>query len=178
MLLRLFPVGDVKVEINRLGNLLIGRFTHFSKLKVEKPLNIPESAYVAERRQHDAGSILDLLSGISRPGEKILGITGVDLCVRGSNLNFVFGLAHCPGRAAVVSVFRLNPELYGQKNGDLFFERVVKECVHELGHTFGLGHCRFPLCVMNFSNSIIDVDRKRDDFCESCRRFLSAGEGI
>lgn len=178
MLLRLLPIGDVTIKMHTLGGLLVERFPHISKIKVEKSVSIPEKAYVVERKQYDASYILDFLSRIPKSDEKILGLTSVDLCVRESHLNFVFGLAHCPGKAAIVSIFRLNPKFYGEKNEDLFFKRIAKECVHELGHTFGLGHCRSPLCVMNFSNSIIDVDRKRDNFCGSCERLLSAGEGI
>lgn len=55
----------------------------------------------------------------------------------------------------------------------LFHLRAVKEAVHELGHTYGLGHCRNPRCVMSFSNSLRDVDRKERDFCPSCRRKLA-----
>jgi archaemetzincin len=38
------------------------------------------------------------------------------------------------GRAALISLFRLKPEFYGEPaNEELFLERAVKEAVHELG---------------------------------------------
>jgi archaemetzincin len=99
--------------------------------------------------------------------DKVLGVTEVDLYV--PRLNFVFGEAQCPGRTAVISLFRLKPEFYGQHpNRNLFVERSVKEAVHEVGHTLGLGHCHNPACIMFFSNSILDTDRKKLAFCERC----------
>lgn len=103
--------------------------------------------------------------------EKFLSIVDVDLYVPG--LNFVFGEALFPGKFAVVSIFRLKPEFYGTpKDDSLFLSRLKKEVVHELGHTFGLPHCKNPICVMYFSNSIDDTDNKLPTFCSSCNLKL------
>ncbi|NPB05361.1 MAG: archaemetzincin family Zn-dependent metalloprotease [Aquificae bacterium] len=94
-----------------------------------------------------------------------LGLTPHDLYSNG--LNFVFGLASPLHGAAVVSYARLvDPD------GDLFRSRVRKEVTHEMGHVFGLEHCPTPGCVMNFSNSLYEVDLKGEDFCPSCRKKL------
>jgi archaemetzincin len=88
-------------------------------------------------------------------------------------LNFVFGLA-MPG-LGVGAVFlpRLRNEFYGwEPNEELYMERVEKEVLHELGHLLGLEHCPNPRCVMSFSNSIYDVDRKEARFCERCKAEL------
>ena len=77
--------------------------------------------------------------------------------------NFVFGEAEREGRNAVVSVWRLRHE-----DESVFFRRVLKEVNHELGHCFGLEHCPNPSCVMSFSNSLIEVDRKGEGFCGTC----------
>ena len=46
-------------------------------------------------------------------------------------------------KVAAIYPPRLRQEFYGlEKNEQLFLQRVVKEAVHELGHTFGLGHCQ------------------------------------
>ena len=57
----------------------------------------------------------------------------------------------------------------------LFLQRAVKEAVHELGHTCGLGHCRNPRCVMFFSNTLHDTDVKGPGFCTACRDKLNRG---
>ncbi len=95
----------------------------------------------------------------------ILGITPYDVYSEG--LNFVFGLASSLHRAAVVSYARLISSDF-----DLFRSRVRKEITHEMGHVFGLEHCTVPGCVMNFSNSLYEVDLKGEDFCPNCKRKL------
>lgn len=109
--------------------------------------------------------------------DKVLGVTEADIFVPG--LNFVFGQAECPGRVAIISLYRLRPELYGEASDfKLLIDRCLKEAVHELGHTTGLGHCNNSFCVMYFSNSILDTDRKKSLFCKKCQlrilNFLEA----
>ena len=43
---------------------------------------------------------------------------------------------------------------------------------HELGHTQGLGHRADTGCVMAFSNSLVDTDRKGKSFCSCCTQRL------
>jgi len=124
----------------------------------------------AGRNQYLADGLLTELSSVARPGNTlILGITGEDLFSRG--MNFVFGIA-TTGRA-LVSTFRLQPEVYGMPpNGKLFRRRVLTEVVHELGHALNLPHCEHPGCVMYFSTWIGDTDRKGPGFCYRCRRRI------
>lgn len=136
---------------------------------LEDVMPIPEDTYNALRRQHHSSLLLAKIYDYMKESgtDHVLGITNVDLYV--PRLNFVFGEAQCPGRAAIISLCRLKPEFYGQPtNRQLFVERSTKEAVHEIGHTLGLGHCHDPACIMFFSNSILDTDRKRLAFCEKC----------
>ncbi|WP_081825254.1 matrixin family metalloprotease [Persephonella sp. IF05-L8] len=60
----------------------------------------------------------------------------------------------------------------------IFIGRITKEAVHEIGHTLGLGHCPDPECVMHFSNSIVDTDRKSYFFCSVCYQKVKAAIGL
>jgi len=130
------------------------------------PASCPEGA-----GQYPGDPFLAALAAARPRGEEvILGVTGVVLTVAG--LNFVFGLAAPPSRCAVISLARLYPEFYGQpRDPRLFKARAVKEAVHELGHLLGLGHCPDPACVMSFSNSLADTDKKGPGFCDHCREL-------
>jgi len=98
-----------------------------------------------------------------------LGIVNHDLYV--PELNFVFGEASW--KAAAISLTRLRQEFYHlPENRSLFHQRILTEAVHELGHTYGLGHCENPRCVMFFSNSLMDTDRKGPAFCARCKSKL------
>lgn len=126
--------------------------------------NIDPGCYVAARDQYRADK---LVAEAQRAATgHVLAVTEVDLYAPG--LNFVFGMA--PGRAAVVSVHRLRPGA----DEPLLQQRLFKEAVHEVGHSFGLGHCIDRHCVMSFSNSLAEADRKSSDFCHACRKRLHA----
>lgn len=99
--------------------------------------------------------------------DKILSLTDFDLYV--PVLTFVFGEAQLNGKAAIVSTHRLFPEFYGlPHNDELFFSRLIKEINHELGHTYGLKHCKNFECVMHSSSNVDEIDIKSENFCELC----------
>jgi len=50
-----------------------------------------------------------------------------------------------------------------------YIERIVKEAIHELGHTFNLRHCQEHSCIMHYCRSEEDVDRKSDELCRYCK---------
>ena len=122
------------------------------------------------RQQHNSSQIL--LQLIARPPAdaiKILGVADVDMFV--PILTYIFGEAQLDGIGAVVSLHRLNNKFYGlPENNQLLSERLVKESIHELGHTFGLIHCAHPNCALNVSTYAEDIDRKSNDLCPQCRQ--------
>ena len=125
-------------------------------------LEIPERSYNPSRDQYHSTEILySMMNILKRDSDHVLGVTNVDLYA--SRLNFVLGEAEYPGNFAIVSLNRLK-----SPNKKLFLKRVLTEAVHEVGHTFGLSHCRNHLCVMHFSNSVVETDIKGPGFCSDC----------
>jgi archaemetzincin len=163
----LVPVGRVdRKVIEGLRNDLSKVFN--KEVSIGRELPEPDYAYHRKRNQYLSTSILKTLLKQNEylSFEKILGIVDRDLYV--PELNFVFGEAS--QKAAVISVTRLRQEFYHlPEDQSLFQKRVLTEAVHELGHTYGLGHCRDPQCVMFFSNSLLDTDRKGPNFCPRCK---------
>ena len=139
---------------------------------IGKGMPEPDYAYYKKRNQYLSTAILNAIMEQKEYAlyEKILGMVDHDLFV--PELNFVFGQASL--KAAVISLTRLRQTFYHlPEDQNLFHQRVLTEAVHELGHTYGLGHCGNPRCVMFFSNSLMDTDRKGSEFCPSCKSKLS-----
>jgi len=131
-------------------------------------------AYNSRRRQYDSTLLLEQMRSVAPGGQsRIIGITDVDLFI--PVLTFVFGEAQLDGRLAVVSTHRLDNRRYGLPGDELALrERLLKECMHELGHTSGLLHCPDYRCVMHGTNTVAEVDLKAPDYCPYCRRVLDA----
>jgi archaemetzincin len=134
---------------------------------LETPVDL-RPAYSPERNQYHATLLLaSLLRTLPEPGARILGVTGVDLYI--PVLTFVFGQAQLAGPGAILSTYRLQNEFYGlPPDPDMLLDRVIKEAVHELGHSFGLVHCPDFRCVMNASTYVEEVDLKGDWYCREC----------
>ncbi len=148
----------------------IPRALDFTEVSVGTSLVAPESAYDGHRRQYVSSRVLDFLRRRARVGEpygKALGIMPSD--AYDGSLNFVFGQAELGGTYAVIYLGRLS----SGADSRLLAIRSLKEAVHELGHTVGLPHCDDPTCVMSFSNSLSDVDRKGWRLCPRCLRAAS-----
>jgi archaemetzincin len=128
-----------------------------------------ESAFDVSRGQYNSRLLLGhLLKDTPGDSGRVLGVAGVDLYI--PVLTYVFGEAQLGGRAAIVSLHRLDDELYGlPPNPDRLFERLVKEAVHELGHTYDLVHCHHTGCVMGSSTYVEEIDLKSAAFCDRCR---------
>jgi archaemetzincin len=138
---------------------------------------VPPESFEARRNQYYSTKILkEMLGNLPQDTLKLLGVTDKDLCI--PILTYVFGEAQVGGTAAVVSLARLRQEHYGlTPDRPLLLERLRKESLHELGHTFGLYHCPSRDCVMHLSNTVVDVDTRGRDFCRGCHTVAVSKTG-
>ena len=166
--LHLLPVGEI--DGRALEDLRRGLEAEFRARCEVLPHRLePEFAFDSRRGQYHSTEILRRMEKGVPPGSwRVLGVTGNDLFM--PILTFVFGEAQLNNTCAVVSSHRLRQEFYGlPASPELLRERLLKEAVHELGHTFGLTHCRDYDCVMTASHAVERIDLKGSHFCGDCR---------
>lgn len=164
------------IIVNNLGNDISKEFEDI-KVTVTTPANVSNlvqlkkaSSFNKRRNQWYSPKLLVWFFQKFRPNKntKILFILDVDAYSDG--LNYVLGEAYPKGGLGIIYLPRIRQEFYGLRSNDnLFYERMVKECVHELGHIFGFVHCPNKECVMHFSNILSDTDIKAKSFCGTCR---------
>jgi archaemetzincin len=180
----LLRIGELDQSIlSNLKENLEDEFKEFN-IKVEifqDVMKLKNSEYDAERKQYEAPKILKRLVEKVKIENffRILGI--IDKDIYSKIYNFIFGIAGRGSHAALISLVRLRDGFYSnidlihrrkEGTGD-FEERILKEAIHELGHTFGLKHC-YSNCIMRFSNSLADTDKKPVKFCASCLQELKS----
>jgi archaemetzincin len=176
-IVHLLPVGEV--DRSMLENLCLSIPQRFPVACEILPFHLdPAPAYHPERQQFHSSEILQRVRAMVQPGDwRFLAIANVDLYI--PILKYVFGEAQIGGPCALVSMFRLRQEFYGRDPDEtLLGQRLLKESIHELGHTFDLPHCQSYRCVMASSHAVEWIDLRDSSFCESCRfRIASQSPG-
>jgi archaemetzincin len=165
----LWWIGAAGMDAAALGELRTRVAAAFGRpVRLRESAQRPADSFDPRRGQHSSTRILRWLAASRRPGTaKLLALTDVDLFI--PVLTFVFGEAQLGGEVAVVSTARLADAVADPRT---LAARLLKEVVHELGHTFGLLHCDVPGCVMGRSASLRHVDGKSSAFCGDCRTRL------
>jgi archaemetzincin len=170
--IRIVPINTVdSTFLDRLGPCLEERF--LCTVDIERSLAIARTALNATRQQLFLSTLFSRVRRAHPEGGAILlALTDFDLYK--TSHRFIYGDADETQAVAAVSLHRLRSEYYGEEpDSNVLFQRTLKECVHELGHAFGLKHCYNARCAMYYSNSIFETDNKMSHFCETCDRRIA-----
>lgn len=164
------PIGKLDVDrdfLEQLGTEIRSFFGYDTEIR---PLLEDEDLWLDPvRHQYHSTPILDTLALITPPEAiKVLAITKVDLFI--PVLTHVYGEAQLGGKTCILSTYRFSEGL--GPGAKTFRDRLLKEAVHELGHTFSLRHCEDSNCVMHYCRGIREVDRKSNQFCRYCAVLL------
>jgi len=170
--LGLVALGPIDPDILRILRATIAKFLQLP-VRVLAPKPLPPQTYHLTRHQYHAHQLLEfLLDDVETKAFRILGVTAQDLYI--PILTFVFGEAQLDGKAAIISLFRPRGDADGNPPPrPVFWERLMKLSLHELGHTFGLEHCREDGCLMGFSSNLEKLDRKPLALCRYCQILLT-----
>jgi archaemetzincin len=170
--IQLLPLGDV--DRRHLEELALPLAREMKRecevLRAELDIS---STFNASRGQfHSTELLARMASRLNDDTWRLLGITAVDLYI--PILTFVFGEAQLQGTIAVVSTHRLRQEFYGLPPDEaLLRDRLLREAVHELGHTLGLTHCGDTECVMAASHAVEWIDLKSGHYCQKCAATIA-----
>lgn len=130
-------------------------------------ISFPENSYYKPRNRYRADSIIKSLKDNIGKDSVIVGLSNSDISTTKNGIKDwgVMGLGYRPGKACVVSDFRLSV-----KNKNKQFYKLV---LHELGHTAGLPHCAIKTCLMRDAKGGNPLDEEKD-FCNDCKNFLKS----
>lgn len=138
---------------------------------IDQTKSFPANFYYKPRNRYRADSTIKWLKQIKPDSARtIVGITNEDVSVnKGTHKDYgVMGLGYQPGKACVVSTYRLQKTATSQKH---FQQRLFKVVVHEMGHNFGLAHCPDETCFMVDAEGQMKLDQEKD-LCSSCKQKL------
>lgn len=132
----------------------------------DNPIKLPEKYYYAPRDRYSGRGLLKDLSQYKR-GTIVFGLTNEVIYEPNekSPTFGIFGIGSVGGHVAVISSTLPSRK----KHSD---EHLVKLMMHELGHSFGLNHCKDEHCFM------VDAEHgnkfsKTPSFCPQCKTFLN-----
>ena len=139
--------------------------TVYPKVVAEKVIPLPQSAYYVPNHRYRAEKLLKTLTGICPKTDIAIGITSRDISTtyNGQPDFGILGLGLVGGRICVISPFRIHP----RSQNDL-----QKLTVHELGHAFGLDHCKVSSCIMHDAEHH-NRFKQEPGLCPKCKAFLN-----
>ncbi|SHM86011.1 zinc-dependent metalloprotease family protein [Chitinophaga sp. CF418] len=158
--IKILPLGKVKESYIKEAYDNIQKISAHAELL--PGIEIPAMAFYAPRNRYRADSLIRWMSRQGKANEIYVGITMQDISTtKGEYADYgVMGLGYCPGKACVVSSYRL-------KDKQHFYKLVI----HELGHNMGLQHCPVSTCYMRDAKGG-DPTGEEKAFCEKCTAYL------
>jgi len=140
----IIPIGEVEEAL-----LLFLKQSIFQTFKIQtrirnRRFNLSPVYDPVRNQYNSSGLLLELINDTPPETLRILGVTELDLFI--PIFTFLFG--------------------------ELLRSRLLKEGIHELGHTFGLIHCFALNCVMKSSTYVEDIDQKPTHFCKLCEQAV------
>ena len=171
--LRLLPIGAVNDGVLPFLRSALERHLQVPCEIISAALD-PSATFHAERGQYHSSQLLAAMQKfVNGESWRVLGVAHVDLYI--PILTFVFGEAQTDGKCAVVSAWRLRQEFYGlAADPALLEQRLLKEAIHEIGHTCDLTHCNNYRCAMAASHAVEWIDIKDAALCKECREKLQS----
>lgn len=159
------PLGNFELEQS--NKVLSEIKTINPNVVLRKNIPFPEKAYYKSRNRYRADSIIKNLKNQIGRDSVIVGLSNCDISTTKNGIKDwgVMGLGYRPGKACVVSGFRLS-----LKNKKQQFYKLV---LHELGHTAGLPHCKVKTCLMRDAEGGNPLDEEKD-FCPNCNSYLKS----
>ncbi|MFB9110920.1 Zn-dependent protease [Flavobacterium gyeonganense] len=138
-----------------------------SNVVLRQDIPFPENSFYKLRNRYRADSIIKNLKNNIGLDSVIVGFSHADISTTKNGIQDwgVMGLGYRPGKACVVSDFRLSVK---NKN-----EQFYKLVLHELGHTAGLPHCKIKTCLMRDAEGGNPLDQEKS-FCRECKSFLKS----
>jgi archaemetzincin len=167
----LVPVGKIEDGIlDRIQPALEETFRRPTTIHGSLP--VPKYAYNPTRTQYHSAAILKRVETLrSIEWDAAIGLVDVDLFV--PEVPFIFGEADRSTRSAIISLTRLRPETgTTESKKDLLLKRLICEAIHQIGLIRGLAQCPNNRCVMFYSATVQDTDKKGQSFCANCRKRL------
>jgi len=130
--------------------------------------DLPERFSVKKMNRIVADSIVSHMDKMNDGKSIYVGLLDDDICTRARGYQYwgIFGYSYKSG--CVISSYRMK-----DSDSKLTLIRLMKVTIHEIGHSFGLGHCLTPSCIMNDAEKKIStVDKEEMSICPKCKRVL------
>ena len=159
------PFNDISPTI--ISHILKELKAIYPHIILKPPITLPALAYYPARQRYRADSLIAYLADRTSEGFVTIGLCSHDISTTKDNIKDwgVMGLGYQPGKACMVSTFRLKK--------DSVQNELFKVSIHELGHTQGLPHCEEKRCFMRDAEGGNPTDDEKD-FCPNCKQLLKS----